>query len=205
MLIVFEGIDGCGKTTQLDRLCARMDAMKKPYQRLREPGGTALGEALRTVLLDPKTAACPVAELFAYLAARAQLCQDVLASALALGEMVVLDRFWHSTIAYQAFGLGLPLAQVRGAIELAVGDVKPDKVLWIDVPVEECLKRRATAGADRIERRGAAYLERVRNGYLSLAQSGEIVRVDGVGSPTEVEQRVKDVLGSVAKSRSDFR
>jgi dTMP kinase len=205
MLIVFEGIDGCGKTTQLDRLCARMDAMQKPYQRLREPGGTALGEALRQVLLDPKTAASPVAELFTYLAARAQLCQDVIAAALALGELVVLDRFWHSTIAYQAYGLGLPLGQVRGAIELAVGEIKPDKVLWLDVPVEECLKRRSNAGADRIERRGAAYLERVRAGYLALAQSGELVRIDGVGTPEAVEQRIKDVLGSVAKSRSDFR
>ena len=201
-LIVLEGIDGCGKSTQARRLLERLggDALL-----LREPGGTVLGEQVRGVLLDTATRACPVAEFFGYQMARAQLCAEVLTPALAAGRLVVLDRFWHSTIAYQAFGLGLPLAQVRAAIDLAVGDITPDKVLWIDVPVEECLKRRANAGADRIERRGAAYLERVRAGYLSLAQSGELVRVDGVGTADEVEQRIKDVLGSVAKSRSDLR
>jgi dTMP kinase len=189
-LVVLEGIDGCGKTTQGERLTRRLDAAGVPHRRLREPGGTALGEAVRRMLLDPATRAGSVAELFGYQMARAQLCQDVLAPALAAGELVVLDRFWPSTIAYQAYGLGLDVAQVRAAISLAVGPVTIDLALWFDVTPEEAERRRAGTGRDRIEQRGLDYQRRVRAGYQAMAAAGEITRVDAAADPDQIEAAV---------------
>ncbi|MEK7414061.1 MAG: dTMP kinase, partial [Planctomycetota bacterium] len=94
-LIVLEGLDGCGKSTQATLLVERLQRTGKTVLRLREPGGTRLGEAIRTILLDPTTEACAEAELFGYLVARAQLCHEIIAPALARGEWVVLDRFWY--------------------------------------------------------------------------------------------------------------
>jgi dTMP kinase len=186
-LIVLEGIDGCGKTTQAELLCARLEREGRPPLRLREPGGTALGEAMRRVLLDSATKACPTAELFGYLQARAQLCAEVLHPALASGRVVVLDRFWHSTLAYQAYGLGLDLAQVRAANELAVGDLHIDLGLWFELDPAEAERRRVAAKPDRIEARGLAYLRRVHEGYRAMAESGELLRIDA-GQPTAVVQ-----------------
>jgi dTMP kinase len=177
-LIVFEGIDGCGKTTQADLLCARFDTERIAYRRLREPGGTVLGEANRRILLDPATKACPIAELFGYLQARAQLCDEVLRPALAVGELVLLDRFWYSTISYQAWGLGLEPNLVIAANRLAIGDLVTDLALWFDVEPAEAAKRRAAHAPDRIESRGVAYLGRVRAGYDALSASGELRRID---------------------------
>src|ERR1043165_8810424 len=124
-LIVFEGIDGCGKTTQVEHLTARLKDGGIAFRHLREPGGTELGERQRALLLDPATKACPTAELFGYLQARSQLCHEVIAPTLAAGGLIILDRFYHSTLAYQAYGLGLDLAQVRAAIRLATGGGRP--------------------------------------------------------------------------------
>ena len=121
-LIVFEGIDGCGKTTQVERLKQRLTTDGISFRHLREPGGTELGERQRALLLDPATKACPTAELFGYLQARAQLCHEVIAPALANDELVILDRFYHSTLAYQAYGLGLDQAQVRRLGRRALND-----------------------------------------------------------------------------------
>lgn len=178
-LIVFEGIDGCGKTTQVERLKARLATAGLPFRHLREPGGTELGERQRALLLDPATRACPTAELFGYLQARAQLCHEVIAPALSAGELVILDRFYHSTLAYQAYGLGLDLAQVRAAIRLATGGLRPDLVLWLSVDPAEAQRRRAAArGQDRIEARGLAYQQKVHEGYRALVASDGLVEID---------------------------
>ena len=201
-LLVFEGIDGCGKTTQVERLVARLNAEKVAHRRLREPGGTALGEAVRAVLLDPATKACAVAELFGYLMARAQICHDVLGPALAAGELVILDRFWPSTMAYQAYGLGLDPGQVRAAIALAVGTVRIDRCLWFDVPPEVAERRRAGTGKDRIEARGIGYQRRVRDGYRVLAEAGEITRIDADQEVGVLEGVVwGEVRGLLGRSR----
>jgi len=178
-LIVFEGIDGCGKTTQVERLVARLRERGVAHRVLREPGGTVLGEQQRALLLDPATQACPTAELFGYLQARAQLCHEVIAPALAAGELLILDRFWYSTIAYQAYGLGLDETQVRAAIALAVGSVRADLVLWCAVDPEIAARRRAAArGLDRIEARGLTYLRRVHAGYEAMVASDGLERID---------------------------
>ena len=190
-LIVLEGIDGCGKTTQVERLVARLQALGRPFRSLREPGGTALGEQLRQVLLDPATRAAPVAELFGYLMARAQLCHEVIAPALAAGELVLLDRFYHSTLAYQAYGLGLDVAAVRAAIRLATGGIVPDLVLWLALDPTEAGRRRAAArGLDRIEARGLEYLRRVHGGYQALVASDGIVAIDATATPEAIAERM---------------
>ncbi len=190
-LIVFEGIDGCGKTTQLERLEQRLLKAGTRVRRLREPGGTVLGEQQRAILLDPATRACPVAELFGYLQARAQLCDEVIVPSLAAGETVLLDRFYHSTIAYQAYGLGLDIAQVRAAIALAIGPVRPDLVLWLDLePAAARARANDRSRADRIEARGLDYLRRVHAGYTALADAGELTRIDASADADAVEHAV---------------
>lgn len=198
-LIVFEGIDGCGKTTQVERLVARLTAAAIPHRLLREPGGTALGERQRAILLDPATQACPVAELFGYLQARAQLCQELVAPALERGELIILDRFWYSTIAYQCFGLGLDQTQVRAAIGLATGTVQADLVLWFALDPAEAARRRAAArGLDRIEARGIDYLRRVHDGYRAMVVSDGLVELDATRAiddlAAEVWRRVQVVV-----------
>jgi dTMP kinase len=178
-LIVFEGIDGCGKTTQVERLKTRLSAQGRAFRHLREPGGTELGERQRALLLDPATKACPTAELFGYLQARAQLCHEVIAPALAAHDLIILDRFYHSTLAYQAYGLGLDLAQVRAAIRLATGGLRPDLVLWLSVDPAEAGRRRALArGQDRIEARGLAYQQKVHDGYRAMVASDGLIEID---------------------------
>jgi dTMP kinase len=197
-LIVLEGIDGCGKSTQAERLERRLRAAGRTVRRLREPGGTALGEAVRALILDPATRACPAAELFAYQLARAQLCDEVLRPALGRGEVVVLDRFWHSTLAYQAYGLGLDPAPVRAVVELAIGGLKADAALWFDLDPEAALRRRAAArGEDRIEARGLEYQRRVHHGYAALCAAGELARIDAAGDADAVEALVRAALAGV--------
>ena len=199
-LIVFEGIDGCGKTTQVERLKARLNAQGSAFRHLREPGGTELGERQRALLLDPATKACPTAELFGYLQARAQLCHEVIAPALAADELVILDRFYHSTLAYQAYGLGLDLAQVRGAIRLATGGLRPDLVLWLSVDPAEAQRRRALArGQDRIEARGLAYQQKVHDGYRALVASDGLVEIDAQQTADRIATQVWEQVQTYVK------
>lgn len=196
-LIVLEGPDGCGKSTQAGLLAARLLAAGRSVLRLREPGGTRLGEAVRGILLDPATQACAEAELFGYQMARAQLCHEVIAPALARGDWVVLDRFWHSTIAYQAYGLGLDPARVRAAIDLAVGSVRPDLALLLRIPDAVASARRGARGtADRIESRGDDYRARVVAGYEALAASGDLEPLDADAPVEAVSARIWARLAS---------
>ncbi len=190
-LIVLEGPDGCGKSTQAGLLTERLQAAGHRVLHLREPGGTRLGEAVRSILLDPTTVACAEAELFGYQMARAQLCHEIIAPALAAGTWVVLDRFWHSTIAYQAWGLGLDPVRVRAAIDLAVGAVRPDAAFLLRLPAAAAHARRAArATADRIESRSDDYRDRVCAGYEALATAGDLQPLDATGGADEVSTRV---------------
>ena len=177
-ILVCEGLDGCGKSTQVKRLQQHLAAAGKQVRSLREPGGTALGERLREVLLDPATEADPVAELLAYQTARAQLASAVIRPAVAAGEVVLLDRFWYSTIAYQAYGLGMDESVVRQAIEVAVGDLQVDAALYFAVPPELARQRRAGTTNDRIEARDITYHQRVYDGYEAMANAGELIRIN---------------------------
>lgn len=196
-LFVFEGIDGCGKSTQMSMLLERLSEAEVPFRTWREPGGTALGERVRDIILDPATQAAPTAELFAYLMARAQLVQDCLKPALANNEIVILDRFYQSTIAYQGHGLGMNIPELESAIAIALDGVAVDKVFWLNLdPAEAQRRRQAEREADRIEARGLKYLEKVHAGYQAQADGENFVTLDA----TQGKQDISDQIWSHVQS-----
>lgn len=188
--VVVEGVEGAGKSTQVARLAAWLEERGVPHVVTREPGGTPLGEAVRSVVLDrPDLDVPPASELFLILAARAAFVRDVVRPALAAGRMVVADRYDYSTLAYQAFGRGLPLEDVRRANRLATGGLRPDLAVVLDVPVEEGLARQARQGkeADRMEREGTSFLQRVREGYHRVVEEDDrAVLLEATGTPDAV-------------------
>jgi dTMP kinase len=196
--IVFEGGEGAGKSTQAALVSAWLDTLGVPHVVTREPGGTAVGEAVRSVVLARTDLEMPAeSELFLYLASRAAFVRDVVRPALAAGRTVVADRFNLSTLAYQGYGRGLDLDEVRHAIALATGGLEPNLYVYLDMPVMEGMDRQRRGGLepDRIEREGADFLQRVREGYLALARTEPRVRVvEAAGTPDEVHARVRRVL-----------
>lgn len=170
--ITLEGIDGCGKSTQARLLAAALEHAGCTVLRLREPGGTEISEKIRALLLDPANAAMSeTCELLLFEAARAQLVEEVIVPALAAGQVVVCDRFYDSTTAYQAFADGLDCAMVRSANALAVGECTPRLTLVYDVSVGEALARRAArAGQDRMELKGDVFQESVAAGFRAIAK-----------------------------------
>lgn len=196
--IVLEGGDGVGKTTQAVLLSAWFDAIGLPHVTTREPGGTPVGEAIRTVVLDRKDLDMPAeSELLLILAARAAFVRDVVRPALAEGKTVLADRFSLSTLAYQGYGRGLDLDRVRDGIRIATDGLVPDMYLLLDLPVAEGQDRQRLDGAevDRIEKEGRGFREVVRDGYLALAESEPGVELlSARGSPEDVHARIRDRL-----------
>lgn len=195
--ISFEGIDGCGKSTQAAQLARTLEALGLPVMLTREPGGTAISEKIRSILLDPANAemgdAC---ELLLYEASRAQLVQERLVPALEAGTWVICDRYADSTYAYQAAGRGLDAALVKKANALGTQGLSPDLTLLLDMEPAQALARATKGGADRLEAAGLAFQDRIRKGYLELAE-GEPERirwVDAQGTEDEVASRCHAVL-----------
>ena len=197
--ITFEGGEGCGKSTQVRRLEAALRREGIEVVVTREPGGTRLSELVRRLLKDEnEDPPCDRAELLLFLAARAQLVRNVIRPALAEGKWVVSDRFSDSTFAYQGYGRGLPLDVLRLANDVACEGLKPDLTLLLSVDPETSRLRmrgreQATrTEADRIERAGEDFHDRLRGGFAALAKAepDRIVTIDASGSPDEVEQAV---------------
>jgi dTMP kinase len=187
--VVLEGIDGCGKTTQLQALRQWLPSsgLMAPGARLvvsREPGGTALGQALRELLLHPPQGVQPLprAELLLYAADRAQHVEALLLPALQAGDWVLCDRFTGSTAAYQGYGRGLPLALIDTLETLATGGLQADLTLWLDVSLAESRRRRGGRPADRIEAAGEVFQTRVAAGFATLAAQRGWIRVEA-GQP----------------------
>ncbi len=191
MFITFEGIDGCGKTTQLLRLKARLEARGVAVVSTREPGGTALAESLRETLLHGGDITAR-AELLLFGAARAQHASEIIRPALERGAWVLCDRFIDSSEAYQGGGLGLNRDFIRAMNAFATDDLTPDLTFFVDVAPDVGASRRAGEKADRIESRGAEFGERVRAIYLEIAarEKARVVTVDGALSPDEVEAAI---------------
>ena len=190
LFLVVEGVEGAGKTTQVGLLTAWMDGLGIPHVLAREPGGTPVGEAIRKIVLTRGELTMPAeTELFLILAARAAFVRDVVRPALDRGELVLADRFDLSTMAYQGYGRGLDLQEVRRANDIATGGLRPDLTLVLDLPVSEGLRRKGGAAqGDRIEREGEPFLVRVREGYLALATGGGEIRLFDASTTPETLQ-----------------
>jgi dTMP kinase len=197
--ITLEGGEGCGKSTQVARLKAALEAEGIGVLLVREPGGTWLSEQIRGLIKDQDTdAPCARAELLLFLAARAQLVRKVIRPALESGTWVVSDRFSDSTLAYQGYGRGLPLDIIREANDFACEGLKPDKTILLDVDPETSRERMrgreasTNTTADRIERAGDDFHSRLRKGFLEMAaaEPSRIVTVDASGGEDEVWERV---------------
>jgi len=197
LFIVFEGVEGSGKTLQL-KLLARY-LRKRGIEPLvtREPGGTRLGEGIRRLLLEDGDPS-PEAELFLYLADRAQHVKEVIRPALRKGRMVLCDRYYPSTLAYQGYGRGLDLAFVEGANDRATGGLKPHLVVLLDLPVEVALRRIRKRFLDRMEQEAFSFHEKVRRGFLAQARGepGLFLVIDGTRRPEEVFQEVLECIGA---------
>ena len=201
VFITLEGADGCGKSTQAELLAGALEATGRELVRLREPGGTAISEKVRAILLDPANAEMvPECELLLYEASRAQLTRQVIEPALARGAVVLCDRYYDSTYAYQAGGRALDDALVRRANELGSCGLAPDRTLVLDLDPSLAYARATAGGADRMEAEGLAFQERVRAAYLRLAaEEPERVRVvDASGEKDEVAARVRAALADLA-------
>ncbi|MBI4355501.1 MAG: dTMP kinase [Candidatus Omnitrophica bacterium] len=187
LFITFEGPEGSGKSTQARLLAAYLRRQGHRVVHTREPGGTRAGEAIRRVLLSTRFREISDAtELFLYMACRRQLVDEVIAPALQRGRVVVCDRFLDATLAYQGYGGGVPLAQIRALGRVATGGLAPDLTVVLDVETRVGL-RRAGRVKDRMERKELAYHQRVRQGYLALARREprriRVIRVtDGVAA-----------------------
>ncbi len=198
VFITLEGADGCGKTTQAGLLADALAARGREVVRLREPGGTAISEKVRAILLDPANAEmCPECELMLYEASRAQLVREVVEPALSRGAVVLCDRFYDSTYAYQAGGRSLPEDLVRRANALGSCGLDPDRTLVFDLDPELAYARATAGGADRMEAEGLAFQRRVRDAYLRLAQA-EPARVRVVDASGEREAVAGRALAAIA-------
>jgi len=196
--IVFEGPEGSGKSTQIARLADRLRSLGRDPLVTREPGGTPAGEAVRSVLLDPRYHIGPLAEFLLYAACRAQHVEDVIAPALASGRDVVSDRFGGASVAYQGHGRGLDLDLVHDVNRRAMAGVRPDLTLLLDLDPADGLRRAAArAGHDRLESESLAFHLRVRDGFLEQARHDPTWHViDASGSEEAV---AADVWEAVAR------
>lgn len=189
--IVFEGLDGCGKTTQAQLLAGFLDEQRAKYTYVREPGGTAVGNQLRAILLNPDTVLTQWGEVLLLAAARAQLVQDVIIPALDRGETVICDRYLFSSLAYQGWGLQLDVELVRRINMEAVQGLMPDWTFLLEISPETGLARQANRrGLDRIEQRDAGFFNRVVEGYTQLAMTHQFIRLDGTADPDAIHHQV---------------
>ncbi|MGD2120306.1 MAG: dTMP kinase [Gemmatimonadota bacterium] len=197
LFLVLEGVEGAGKSTQARLLSDWFLSLNVPHILAREPGGTPVGEAIREVVLDRGRLTMPAeTELFLILGARAAFTRDLVLPALREGKVVLADRFDMSTFAYQGYGRGLDLEQLKQSNRLATGGLVPDLYLLLDLPVALGLERKGgVEEGDRIEREGSTFLSRVAEGYRTLAQQMASARlVPASGTQEEVQTSLREVL-----------
>jgi dTMP kinase len=198
LFITLEGPDGAGKSTQAIQLAEHLRAAGYQVLLTREPGGTAIGSQIRSVLMSlDNTSMDPRSEILLFSASRAQLVREVIRPNLEQGTIVICDRYFHSTLAYQGYGHGLDLAVLATITEFATGGLQPDLILLVDLPVEAGLKRRMEGGDwNRLDAYDLEFHQRVRDGYLHMADADpkrwEIV--DGNLSVPDLQKRIREII-----------
>jgi len=198
LFISFEGIDGSGKSTQCQMLYHDLLDGGYVVHLFREPGGTKISEEIRKILLDKEhTEMSPVTEMLLYFSSRNQLITEKVKPALERGEIVLLDRFVDSTIAYQGYGRDLSLESIQKVADVAIGDVGPDLTILVDTPLETAEDRMDTRELDRLEAENAEFKQRTRNGYLELARNEphRFLVLDG----RESIESLKEIVSSKVK------
>lgn len=185
LLISFEGIDGCGKSTQADLLLQRLNKEGLSPLFIREPGGTPVGEDIRQVILENHYSLSLGAELLLYMSARSELTGQVIIPALISGKIIICDRFTDSTLAYQGYGGGADLAEIRALNRIAARGITPALTFLFDLTVEDAAKRRKVT-ADRMESKDLFFHRRVRTGYLQLADA-ENYRFEVINAQDSIE------------------
>lgn len=196
LFITFEGLDGCGKSSQMELLASGLGALGYVVLMTREPGGTPLGEAVRHILLDPLQQGMSArAEALLYAAARAHLVEQVVKPALDDGQIVLCDRYIDSSLAYQGYGRGLGTDNIIGINAWATDCLFPDLTLFLDLD-DSVRSTRLAAVPDRLEAEDDAFHQRVAEGYraLLIEHRHRIRRVDASGAAEEVQQRVRDAV-----------
>lgn len=196
MFITFEGLDFCGKSTQVKLLEQYLKNQGETIRLIREPGGTGISEKIRTILLDNENKEMFYeTELLLFSASRAQLVREKVIPYLQQGDMVISDRFHDSSIAYQGFGRGLNPAFVRDLQNFAIGEAIPDLTFFIDISIAEMIKRKSAVDPgviDRIEKSRTEFYEKARNGYLKLAKEESRYRtIDGTKSIESIHEIIK--------------
>jgi dTMP kinase len=199
MFITFEGLDYSGKTTQAKLLVDRLKQIEKEVVFLREPGGTKISEKIRDILLDNRHLELnQKAELFLFSAARTQLVSEIILPALQRKALVICDRFYDSTTAYQGYGRGLNLHDVETVNMIATSGTIPDLTLLVDIEIDEIMRRRRTAGLseDRMESSGNQFYEKTRRGYLMLAQKEpkRFLCINGMRSVQEIHNEIWNIV-----------
>lgn len=209
-LIVFEGAEGAGKTTQIRMLADRLSARGISSVTFREPGGTPVGDAIRSIVLAQEGEISPAAEALLFIASRAELVARDVRPALESGAVVILDRFFLSTYAYQIAGRGLKESDVRAANHLATAGLVPDITILLDISSSEGMERASLrGGTDRVEKAGDEFHQRVNEAFGSFTtaewqrahpECGPIVRVDGLGTEGAIAERIDAALATVLNS-----
>ncbi len=192
-LISFEGGEGCGKSTQIKRFSQYLTEKKVDFLLVREPGGTEVGEKIRQILLDNKSDLSPETEFLLFSASRNKLISEVVKPALAEGKVVVMDRYFDSSYAYQGYAGKLRLNDIKKITDFAIGDgALPDLTFLLDLSYEDGLKRKSLdenlKNLDRFEQKGKMYHDRVRAGYLDIAKHNKkrVFVIDGSQTPDQV-------------------
>jgi dTMP kinase len=207
-LITFEGVEGSGKTTQAQLLVDYLRANDLKVVFSREPGGTEIGERIREILLDPGLKGMHgLTELFLYLASRNQLTREKIIPALQTGQIVVLDRYADSSVAYQGYGRELGARLVSRLNKLATAGLKPDLTILVDLPVMTGQMRKVAERLDRLEQEGIEFHKRVRAGYLKLARraAGRCKVVDGAQPAEKVMMDIRFLVEEFLKRKGVWK
>ncbi|WP_269604218.1 dTMP kinase [Prochlorococcus marinus] len=206
--IVFEGIDGSGKTTQINQLSKwllKSDLIPEnnKFVITREPGGTQLGKSIRSLLLNSSKEKCPdsITELLLYAADRSQHINEIIRPTLNKGDWVISDRFCGSTLAYQGYGRKLNIKLIKDLEKIATQGISPDITFLLDIPVEESIKRRKNRKDDRIEKEGLEFLSNVSLGFQALSKNNKWKKISAINSKEKIISEIQSEIKKLIKSK----